>query len=346
MPSFQGLLQRWGFVKLRRYGLELTPDGRILSTRPAVLDDGTGNPIVGWRDGDVSIWKFSSWRAEATAEATEGAPVASPVAMPQPAAPPVAPAPARPSAAVMAADVAGEPTLDEDDWEWTIALARARASVDEAESARPPEPPSRPVRSQPRAPERITPLALAARDSASSAEWPKTELIGAIDYDDDTRIPTRTSVVVPRSAPVAVAIPRTKPPTPPPPLPTTAPTTVIPVPALPSLATMTPGRSRMEPVVRSPVPPASASRFAKGTGPVDPPPAPPLARAPAVIVEDTIPNLSVGDRTRPGVAMPPAPQRTEAAGSSVGDRTRPGIALPPAARAVELPSIKRRMSQR
>jgi hypothetical protein len=268
MPSFQGLLQRWGFVKLRRYGLELTPDGRILSTRPAVLDDGTGNPIVGWRDGDVSVWKFSSWRAEATAVAQ----VAHPVAMPQPAAPPVAPAPAepppfaprapaRPSAAVMAVDVAGEPTVDEDDWEWTIALARARTSVDEVEFARPPEPPSRSVRAQPRAPERITPPALAARDSASSSEWPRTELIGAIDYDDDTRIPTRTSVVVPRSAPVAVAIPRTKPLTPPPPLPTTAPATVIPVPALPRLATMTTGCSRMEPVVRSSqVPQASAWR--------------------------------------------------------------------------------------
>jgi hypothetical protein len=73
---------------------------------------------------------------------------------------------------------------------------------------------------------------------------------------------------------------------------------------------------------------------------------PPHARAPALIVEDTIPNLSVGDRTRPGVAMPPAAQRAEAARSSVGDRTRPGIALPPAARAVELPSIKRRMLPR
>src|ERR1041385_1319444 len=60
MPGLQDLLQRWGFVKLRRYGLDLTADGRIVSTRP-VLNDGTGSRIVGWREGDVSIWKLSSW---------------------------------------------------------------------------------------------------------------------------------------------------------------------------------------------------------------------------------------------------------------------------------------------
>ncbi|HEX7841037.1 MAG TPA: hypothetical protein VF469_26350 [Kofleriaceae bacterium] len=121
----------------------------------------------------------------------------------------------------------------------------------------------------------------------------------------------------------------------------TTPSTVIPVPVLPAMATV--GRSRMEPVVRAPQGAPVASRFAKGTGPVDPP----IARSPALIVEDTIPNLSVGDRTRPGIAMPPATRRSaEAARSSVGDRTKPGIALPPAARAVELPSIKRRTSPR
>jgi len=61
MPAIQQLLARWGFVKLRRFGLELTSDGRIVSTRAAVLDDGTGSPIVGWQDGDVSIWKLSRW---------------------------------------------------------------------------------------------------------------------------------------------------------------------------------------------------------------------------------------------------------------------------------------------
>jgi hypothetical protein len=135
--------------------------------------------------------------------------------------------------------------------------------------------------------------------------------------------------VIPRVEPPAqVAVPRT-----------TAPSTVIPVPALPTVASMS-VISRMEPVVRTTQAQqaAAAARFAKGTGPVDPPS---TERLPALLVEDTIPDLSVGDRTRPGVAVAP---RTES--PSNGDRTKPGIALPPAARAVELPSIKRRMQQR
>ncbi|HMG22503.1 MAG TPA: hypothetical protein VK607_14320, partial [Kofleriaceae bacterium] len=83
MPSIQDLLQRWGFVKLRRYGLELTSDGRILSTRP-VLDDGTGKQVVGWHDSDVAIWKLSPWSGE-PAPAPTPAPVpvlAPPAALP------------------------------------------------------------------------------------------------------------------------------------------------------------------------------------------------------------------------------------------------------------------------
>ena len=41
------LLARLGFVRIGRFGLVLTPDDRILSTRPAVLDDGLGGKIVG-----------------------------------------------------------------------------------------------------------------------------------------------------------------------------------------------------------------------------------------------------------------------------------------------------------
>ena len=59
MAAIRHLLERWGFVKLSRYGLELTPDGRVVSRRP-VLDDGTGARIVGWQDGDVAIWKLSN----------------------------------------------------------------------------------------------------------------------------------------------------------------------------------------------------------------------------------------------------------------------------------------------
>src|SRR5437868_3255687 len=138
MPVMQRLLQRLGFVKLHRYGLALTSDGRIVSTRSAVLDDGTGGKVVGWQDGDVAIWKLAAWN-----EAAEVIPLvpARPVI---PAASPVAqPPPSPPSAAVIPAVVAAEPHVDEDDWEWTIALARARVAVDEAQVARPPEPPVR-----------------------------------------------------------------------------------------------------------------------------------------------------------------------------------------------------------
>jgi hypothetical protein len=205
---------------------------------------------------------------------------------------------------VISAQVAADSPVDEDDWEWTIALARARAAVEEAETARPPP---------------------ALRGLA-----PKSAL--------------------PEFAP-ELALPRVTPPS-----------TVIPVPALPSADAS--HRSRMEPVVRS-AQSAAAIRLAKGTGPVDPsnPPAP-LAngvapsspsrtarngRAAAMVLEDAPTDLSVGDRTRPGVPLPatrrmPAVKADELIAATVPaiDPTRPGIGLPPAARAVALPSIKRR----
>ena len=139
----------------------------------------------------------------------------------------------------------------------------------------------------------------------------------------------------------------------------TPPSTVIPVPALPVADAS--HRSRMEPVVRS-AQSAAASRLAKGTGPVDPDPSasetaasPPLRAArngraaAAIVVEDTVTDLSVGDRTKPGVPLPatrrmPAVKADELIAATVPatDPTRPGIGLPPAARAVALPSIKRR----
>ena len=63
MAVFRNLLQRWGFVKLERYGLVRTPDDRILSTRPAALDDGGGGRIVGWRDDDLAMAELAPWRA-------------------------------------------------------------------------------------------------------------------------------------------------------------------------------------------------------------------------------------------------------------------------------------------
>ena len=163
MGAIHNLLERLGYVKLGRYGLLLTPDGRILSQRPAVLDDGGGNKIVGWQESDLAAMELEKWepprpaRKKATAirVAVATAPtipaparpmlpqvaavVAPAVKLPglvAPVAPPPAPVVAAPviaptvPASVDAAEEAGD-----DDWEWTIAVARARAAAEEAEQA-------------------------------------------------------------------------------------------------------------------------------------------------------------------------------------------------------------------
>ena len=117
MSMFHRLLQRWGFVKLERYGLVRTADDRILTTRAKILDDGAGGRIVGWQDGDPAAVQLAAWEPPRRKSVKQLIPTISTR--------PERPAPA--SAAVMTAAVAGAPVVDEDDWEWTIALAKARA---------------------------------------------------------------------------------------------------------------------------------------------------------------------------------------------------------------------------
>ncbi len=137
MPAIQKLLERLGFVKLDRFGLVLTPDGRILSMRPAVLDDGLGGRIVGWEDSDLAAAELGRWEAVK--------PVATRVPLPAMVISPAARPPPLPKAVtaqvpVVARPVAVAPKAEEpeDDWEWTIALARARAAADEVLAAKPP----------------------------------------------------------------------------------------------------------------------------------------------------------------------------------------------------------------
>ena len=140
---------------------------------------------------------------------------------------------------VRAPMVAAEPVVDEDDWEWTIALARARVAVEEAETARPPAVAfrlERPAPPAPRAPERPTLRSSATADLAASGDWRKTETAEAAAYED-YRISSRAAVAIPHVVP-AVAIPRT-----------TTPSTVIPVPSLPTVDATR--RARLEPVVRA-----------------------------------------------------------------------------------------------
>ncbi|MEJ7603843.1 MAG: hypothetical protein WKG01_38540, partial [Kofleriaceae bacterium] len=137
-------MKRFGFVRLDRYGLLLTPEGRIMSLRPEVLDDGLGGRIVGWEDTDLAAMELQKWeparpapkRAVANRVAT---PPMLPAIMPDiPAIPGVArsqPAPA----------VAPQPQVEEDEWEWEIALARVRATAEEVEAAVVAAPPPRPL---------------------------------------------------------------------------------------------------------------------------------------------------------------------------------------------------------
>jgi hypothetical protein len=368
MPAIQHLLRRWGFVKLRRYGLELTSDGRIVSTRP-VLDDGTGARVVGWQDGDVAIWKLSPWAEGSVSTTPAVAEVAAP-SIPEPSV--AAEPPRRPSARVMSAEVAGEPAVEEDDWEWTIALARARSAVDDAEAARPPEPAPPPQREAPPPmttrptpppppprreatptvttksvappPPRETPPLVTTKSVATPPprapamigpamigpdDWTRPESSTG-EYEDYRVSTTRPAIEIPH-VPVA-SVPRGAPPS-----------TVIPVPALPMVDASI--CSRLEPVVRSTQSQSQSitGRFAKGTSPLDHQ----SSLHEAGLVEDTIPNLSVGDRTKPGIA--PVKRSNGAAAhdaTAVGERTKPGIALPSAARTVSLPSIKGRSAPR
>lgn len=337
MPAIDNLLKRWGFVRLSRYGLVLTPEGRIMSLRPAVLDDGMRGRIVGWQDDDLAAMELEKWeparpapqRAVASRVASAPPPLA-PLVRPVPsvAIPPVfvmSPPISIPDISALPSQVAPAAEVDEDEWEWTIALARARAAADEVEVARAaattPTPPRRTRQdtvppppgfvSAPAAPKfvpaKTLPIAMVAISPIDSGEWPKTEPLGNIDYEDYTSPMTEVvrvapTPVGPKTAPIrAVPAPRNEYPRAP------SPVTVIPVPKLPRI-----DGSRLEPVVRAlphPLPPLAPRRFPKGTGPHDP-------------------------RTVAAMAPPPPIRPAE------DDRTSPGIAMPsPAVAAIALPKI-------
>ena len=141
MGALKQLLKRWGYAKLDEFGLVLTAEDRIVATRPAVLDDGLGARVVGWRDGDLAAIVLAPWRPPAPPEdppedAVEDAPedaiehtvehTVAPV-------PPVRPEPVVVEPAITV-ERAGAPP-DEDEWEWEIAMARARAAAEWIEEA-------------------------------------------------------------------------------------------------------------------------------------------------------------------------------------------------------------------
>jgi len=145
MGAIENFLRRWGYAKPNRYGLLLTPEGRVMSTRPSVLDDGLGGRIVGWQDGDLAAMELGHWDEIGKAPAR----IAPPPPLPRPpvkASTPKAPPPPRADVApvaqrvapviALAPAVAAEPQVDEDEWEWEIAMARARAAEEAVEDAR------------------------------------------------------------------------------------------------------------------------------------------------------------------------------------------------------------------
>ncbi len=249
------MMRRLGFVKLSQYGLVLTPDDRIESVRPNVLTDALGSRIVGWKDDDLAALELERWAPPQAAPTKAAPPLGPPPVPPRSSAqhaavqaPPVSAFPVA-SKPVAPAIVAREPIVEEDDWEWTIALARARE----------PDPPRAKAR---------------AADPIAEDAWPKTEpLLELEDYEDDKRGLADIASTVRRAQMHRVTLPAKATPTKPapavaaPPPAVTPRTTVIPVPALPSVAA---GNNYIKPVVRSSGPLPSAPRLAKGTNPIQP----------------------------------------------------------------------------
>jgi hypothetical protein len=143
------LLERMGFVRLRDFGLLLTPDRRVVTTRQ-VLDDGFGATVVGWEGNDLAMMELP---AKAVAVSMAAAPAATSqpiafaaplpgqlaaIAVVPPVFTPVAPSPisVEPQLVEDVEDVEdNEP--GEDEWEWEIAMARARAAAEEPMPVKP-----------------------------------------------------------------------------------------------------------------------------------------------------------------------------------------------------------------
>jgi hypothetical protein len=220
-----------GFVKLDDFGLILTPEGRILSARSVVLDDGLGGKIVGWTEDDLAAMELDRWepalppkkktvirhqplpQAAATIAPAAPPPVPARAKTPSlPGMPPVAPIPApvpvaksAPVPAIVkpvAAPVESEPVQEDDEWEWEIAVARARAAAEwAAEAAEASAPQLAPARPRPK--RATSPIAIVAepkekkRDPIQSDSWPQTEPLMEA-WETNTNTTDRSVRVLPR----------------------------------------------------------------------------------------------------------------------------------------------------
>jgi hypothetical protein len=182
MGVIDKLAKKLGFVRPGRYGLVHTPDDRILSMRPTVLDDGIGGKIVGWLESDLAAMELDRW------------------GQPKHAAPKKIELPKfqeLPKPAQVVALVAPEPVAEDDDWEWEIAVARARAEA--LDSPPPPRPaPVIPVPALPQARSVKPPIAPPARFPRATGRVEDTIRTLAAPPANDDR--TQPSIVLPPSA--------------------------------------------------------------------------------------------------------------------------------------------------
>ncbi|MEP6865525.1 MAG: hypothetical protein ABJE66_33200 [Deltaproteobacteria bacterium] len=236
--AISGWLRRMGFVKLDDFGLILTPEGRILSARSFVLDDGLGGKIVGWREGDLAAMELERWEPALPATRKAGKKVIP--AMPQaaraiaPAGPPplpgvrpftgnlpinaapiptLAPAPIPVAAAAPVAipskpiakrppsEVDPAPVEEDDEWEWEIAVARARANAEWAAEAAEAAAKAAAPKAKP-------------KDPMQTDNWPKTEpLLEALEPSGSLGairvLPRRPSPTPPK--PVVIVAPPVRP---------------------------------------------------------------------------------------------------------------------------------------
>jgi hypothetical protein len=330
--AIDNFLKRWGYAKLDQYGLVLTAEDRVISMRPAVLDDGLGAKIVGWREGDLAAMELEHWGAHKPKKPKK---IIAPAGLHRlPSQPPLAArtvAPAAPALVVASpAPVVAAPAPSSTPAALSPALAAPTRTAPAPSPAPSPAPaPVVAAEEEPSEDEWEWQIAMArARAAAEEAEQARMDLVGAQAVIASAVIPKKTS---PGMAVVAASPHGKKPePEPLPPWPKTEPynetwadkSEVAPqvmsvlqkklavekrTPAR-GAATVAPPRSTVIPVPQLPTvsdprlvrpapytPPPSRSRVARGTG--------------APKLEETVRTLAAppanDDRTAPYIELPP-----------------------------------------
>lgn len=181
MGAMERLLRKLGYVKLDKYGLYLTPDGRVVSTdgKPVEATDPGGYEVgaaarVAKPTGPIT---FPGRTAVAAPTESAPVPVSQPILQPVQSPPDFVPSLARVEAAAVVTQppAPAEPvTDDEDEWEWQMAMARARAAADEVEAAATAAP--APVAARPRTPT-PTPAPAPVRTLAPATPPPPREWV-------------------------------------------------------------------------------------------------------------------------------------------------------------------------